>query len=320
MRKGKIAYNSLIRAVLRAPFPQREKAELSADSAFLGEGRIRSSVNTTVYGGEHAAALSFYRSLNSLLSGGAEPESVQLSLTLPVGMTEPATAELMRDYQALSEKEGLRIAGGHTMYAESVSKQVLTITVSGPAVSDRKKPEPGDALLMTGYAGAAGTLVIAESERELLLRRFRESFLPGPGRWELLSAVPAARILRAYGAVLHDISEGGVFGALYEFAEGYGCGFTAEPERIPLLQETVEIAEYLKEPAVNPYTLLSTGCLLAAVPDGAAALQALHSSGIAAEIIGSVTAGRQKILLRNGEERFLDRPEQDGLFRFSAFG
>ena len=44
---------------------------------------------------------------------------------------------------------------------------------------------------------------------------------------------------------MHDITEGGIFGALWEIGEASGTGITADLRKIPIKQETVEICEVL---------------------------------------------------------------------------
>ena len=53
-----------------------------------------------------------------------------------------------------------------------------------------------------------------------------------------------------------DLSEGGIFGALWEMADGAGIGLDVALKRIPIQQETVEICEFF---GVNPYQMLSDG-------------------------------------------------------------
>lgn len=55
---------------------------------------------------------------------------------------------------------------------------------------------------------------------------------------------------------MQDLSEGGIFGALWEMADGAGIGLDVALKRIPIQQETVEICEFF---GVNPYQMLSTG-------------------------------------------------------------
>ncbi|MBR6321773.1 MAG: hypothetical protein IKR59_02785 [Lachnospiraceae bacterium] len=338
MKKGKILTNPLIRSVLRHPFAQHEAQALARDGAVLYVDGA--AVNTTVYGGADAEAIAFYRSLNSALAAGILPACVLLSLTLPETETERDISGRMERFQALAARENLAVAGGHTTVSDHVTLPVMTVTVSGrfaegyPAGSGAagnaaagkaaagngavRRPCPGDALMMTGAAGECGAALMARSYHEKLAGRFSEAFLEGAALDAArLSVRNAAEILLKENAVMHDVSEGGVFSALYTFAEGHACGFTADLKKIPVCQETIEICDYL---GVNPYELLSTGALLFSVPDGEGTQKKLQESGIFAEIIGVITEGRRKILLRGEEERFLERPAQDPVMRLADFG
>ena len=64
---------------------------------------------------------------------------------------------------------------------------------------------------------------------------------------------------------MHDITEGGVFGALWEMAEGAGTGLDVDLRKIPIRQETVEICEFF---GVNPYLIMSSGSMMIASDDG----------------------------------------------------
>ena len=52
---------------------------------------------------------------------------------------------------------------------------------------------------------------------------------------------------------MHDITEGGVFGAFWEMASGAGVGLEVDLKKIPIRQETVEICNYF---GVNPYQII----------------------------------------------------------------
>ncbi len=286
MKKGKILTNPLIRSVLRAPFPQREKEELVRDGAVLGRGSTTDAplfgagMSTTVYGREHAEALSFYRSLNSALAAGIEPESVLLFLTLPVSETETVLANRMRRFQNLAEGENLRISGGHTTFSENVRVPVLGTVISGKFAKKEACPQKlsGLDLVIAGTAGAAGASLYLEEHRKTLRERFTDAFLDGAKiREEELSVRKAAGILSEEGAIMHDISEGGAFSALYTFAEGLGTGFSVDLYAVPILQETIEICNFFD---VNPYEMLSTGAILAAVRDGKSCVGKLTDAGI----------------------------------------
>lgn len=112
--------------------------------------------------------------------------------------------------------------------------------------------------------------------------------------------------------VMHDITEGGIFGALWEMASAAGVGMDIDLKKIPIRQETVEICEYF---GLNPYQIMSSGSMLIAADNGWGLVRELEKAGIPAAVIGTFTSGHDRII-RNGEERrYLDKPQTDELYK-----
>lgn len=60
-----------------------------------------------------------------------------------------------------------------------------------------------------------------------------------------LSVMPeAATAVKSGVGAMHDVTEGGIFGALWEMAEASGVGLEIDLKKIPLRQETVEVCEF----------------------------------------------------------------------------
>ena len=113
----------------------------------------------------------------------------------------------------------------------------------------------------------------------------------------MLSVLPEAKIAMAYGAsAMHDITEGGVLGALWEMAEGAGVGLDVDMKRIPIRQETIELCEHF---GMNPYLMMSSGSMMIAADHGEGLVHALRKEGIPAAVIGRAVKGNERIL-RNG--------------------
>ena len=117
--------------------------------------------------------------------------------------------------------------------------------------------------------------------------------------------------MRAGVSAMHDASEGGILGALWELAEAAGCGLEVDMRKLPLRQETVEVCECCN---VNPYELLSGGCLVMTAWDGNRLAAALAAEGIPAAVVGKVTEGNERILVNRDEIRYLDRPQRDEIY------
>ena len=124
-----------------------------------------------------------------------------------------------------------------------------------------------------------------KEKKEELSARFTEDFILRAQRFDqMLSVMPeAAAAVKSGVKAMHDVTEGGIFGALWELAESSGVGLEIELKKIPLKQETVEICEFF---GINPYGLISSGAMLMASNDGSRLVMYLKKAGIAACIIG----------------------------------
>jgi hydrogenase maturation factor len=110
---------------------------------------------------------------------------------------------------------------------------------------------------------------------------------------------------------MQDVSEGGIFGALWEIAKSVGVGLEIDLKKIPIRQETVEICEFFD---LNPYKIVSGGCLLIATTDGNGMVLELEKAGIPATVIGKATDSNDRVLLNEDERRFLETTQTDELY------
>lgn len=111
---------------------------------------------------------------------------------------------------------------------------------------------------------------------------------------------------------MHDVTEGGVFGALWEMAEASGVGLDIDLKKIPIRQETIEICEVYD---INPYLLISSGAMLIGTDHGSRLVEELTRAGIHASVIGYAVEGRDRIVRNGDEKRFLEPPKTDELYK-----
>ena len=169
-------------------------------------------------------------------------------------------------------------------------------------------------MVVTKWVGIEGTSIIATEKEEELLKRFPKTFVEeAKGFEKLLSVVPEAAIAVKSGvSAMHDVTEGGIYGALWELAEASGIGLHIDLKAIPIRQETVEICECYR---INPYQLISSGCMLMTSPDGFRLVQDLKKAGIPAALIGRCVEGKAKKIQNGEEEAYLERPKTDELYK-----
>ncbi|MCH5267175.1 MAG: AIR synthase family protein [Lachnospiraceae bacterium] len=255
---------------------------------------------------------------NDLATAGAEPVGILTSIILPPDTEEAQLRQIMKEMEDVCAELQIEILGGHTEVSDVVNRPVITVTGIGKVKRDALLStgglQPGDELVMTKWAGLEGSAIIAGEKREELLQRLPVELVEAAaGFLKHLSVVPEARIAVEYGATaMHDVTEGGIFGALWEMGAASGVGITVDLCKIPICQETVEICEVFD---INPYLLISSGCMLIGCKQGNLLVEKLDEAGIPAAVIGRATEGNDRIV-RNGEEtRFIEPPGTDELYK-----
>lgn len=325
MKVGKLPESVLKRSVFKQLHTKREEVLLGAgvgeDCAAmkLDNDEIFAISTDPITGtAKDIGDLAVQITVNDLASAGAEPIGVMLTMLLPEDATEEELKHVMAQVESACEKNRIQVMGGHTEVTRVVSQIVLSVTGVGKAKEDRLISTadvlPDMDILVTKWVGIEGTAILAKEKEQELSARYTKPFLEAAkGLDRYLSVLPeAATAVKSGVAAMHDVTEGGIFGALWEMAEASGVGLEIDLKKIPLKQETVEICEYF---GISPYELISSGSMLMAAKDGNRLVMELQKEGIPAVIIGKATAGRDRILRNEDECRYLEPPKTDELYK-----
>lgn len=325
MKVGKLPESVLKRSVFKQLHTKREEVLLGAgvgeDCAAMkldSDEIFVISTDPITGTAKDIGDLAVQITVNDLASAGAEPIGVMLTMLLPEDATEEELKHVMAQVESACEKNRIQVMGGHTEVTRVVSQIVLSVTGVGKAKEDRLISTadvlPDMDILVTKWVGIEGTAILAKEKEQELSTRYTKPFLEAAkGLDRYLSVLPeAATAVKSGVAAMHDVTEGGIFGALWEMAEASGVGLEIDLKKIPLKQETVEICEYF---GISPYELISSGSMLMAAKDGNRLVMELQKEGIPAVIIGKATAGRDRILRNEDECRYLEPPKTDELYK-----
>lgn len=262
--------------------------------------------------------LAVYVTSNDIASGGGEMIGIMVTLLLPEKTSEKYLKEIIHEMEMTCASLNIEIIGGHSEVTKAVNQPIISVT----GIGKLKKSEinvssgliPGQDVVMTKWAGLEGSAIIASEKEEELLTRYTKDFIQGAkDMLSSISIVKEAQIAKDYDVTLmHDITEGGVFGALWEVAALSDVGIEVDLKKIPIRQETIEICEFFD---LNPYQLMSSGCLLLATNRGSDLVEALKAEHIPAAIIGKVTSGNERIVFNEDERRFLSPAKSDELYK-----
>ena len=306
----------------------------------------------SVLAGADGTALCVYEAVNRAVAaavgnGEAKVRMVSMQLMLPADCPEEALQKMTTAAQAAAQKLQVTLADVKAHVTAAVNVPVATaeaiaevrITAahsdtahsdtahrdtahsdtahSDIAHSDRKSAQvshAGQQIVMTKWAGLSGTVRLEKTYREALLKRYPAQLLDEAAQLEQhFSILPEAAVAGKSGIGLAcAVSESGVFHALWTLAEQTGTGLEVALKKIPIRQETVEICNELD---VNPYELSGTGSMLFVTDQGEALVQQLEQQGIAAAVIGFLSADNDRVIVNGEERRFLEPANVDAIYR-----
>ena len=325
MKIGKVSETVLKRSIFKQIHTKRDEVLLGAGvgedcaAVKLSPGEIFVISTDPITGiVKDVGMLAIQITANDLASSGAEPVGVMLTVLLPEEIEEEDIREMMRQVEEACAHFHIQVMGGHTEVTRAVTQPVISVTGVGKVREDRlvstAGAKPGQDILVTKWIGIEGTSIIAKEKEKELLERFSQAFVDtAKGFDQYLSVLPDSRIAVEHGvSAMHDVTEGGIYGALWEVAEASGIGLEIDLKAIPIRQETIEICEYFE---LNPYYLISSGCMLMAADQGHDLVRKLEAAGIPAAVIGKATDGKARRIWNGGEESYLERPKTDELYK-----
>lgn len=325
MKIGKIPENVLKRSILKQVHNRRDEVlvgpGVGEDCAVLqlreGETFLVSTdpiTGTT----KDIGKLAVHITANDIASSGGELIGVMITALLPPRTREAHIKQIMADVEEVCIQLNMQVLGGHTEITDAVNRPVITVTGIGKGKKDRlltaKQIKPGQDVVVTKWIGLEGTSILAKEKEEELLEKYPRYLVEtAKGFDQYLSVVQeAATAVKSGVSAMHDVTEGGIFGALWEVAEGAGVGLKIDLKKIPVKQETIEICEYFR---ISPYELVSSGSMLMIADKGYDLAAALGEQGIHAVVVGKTTDNNDRIVISGEESRFLEPPKTDELYK-----
>lgn len=218
--------------------------------------------------------------------------------------------------RAFKNKEDNEIQDKSIFNIDIQDKSFLNIEIQDKSIlnKDIQDKSKEKTILLTKHIGMEGTIRMASEKQEELQSRFTKAFVDN-GR-KLLSKMSLKEELNALkdcsNIYTHDVSEGGIFGALYELSEILRCGLDIDLRKIPMTQETIEYCEYFD---INPYMLVSGGALLIVTEEPKDIIRRCQNHDIDVTIIGSLTQANDKVIRNEDEVRYLEPYKGDEIYK-----
>ena len=251
---------------------------------------------------------------------GVKPRYMTYTLLLPPDTPRKDLKTIAESIHKAALELGIAIVGGHTGYypgfaAPTIGGIAVFGTARKGAYVTPAGARPGNAVILTkGPAVEAAGLLAVLREEELLKNHPATLVSKAKALCSRMSVVDdALTAMRAGGVTaMHDATEGGVIGGLFEVAAASGVGMDIDENLFVYPDEIRMVCEALD---IDPVKSIAEGSLLVTAERGAETkiLRALKRRGIDASVIGEVTADPKRRVLRrrNGKSVPIAVPAQD---------
>lgn len=257
-------------------------------------------------------------SCNDIASCGVEPLGLLVALLCPPGTTEAEIGLVMGQVADTAAEINVDILGGHTEITSAVTRFVITCTAIGRCLKEKlittAGAQGGDSLVLTKYAGLEGASIIAYEKQKELTGALGEKIVnEAKGFMKDLSVVKEGLAAAGFGVnAMHDVTEGGILGAVWEICEASGNGAEIIVENIPVTMSTRMICEYY---GISPYKLISSGCMLISAADGEGLVKHLRNAGVHAAVIGRLGGSKDRRMIVNGKSELIPQPGSDEIYK-----
>ncbi|MFC1683264.1 AIR synthase family protein [Candidatus Zixiibacteriota bacterium] len=282
------------------------------------------------YGWDRAAWFAVHILASDAATSGLRPKYLSVDLNLPRSIQKEELELLWTAVDRECRKLDIAIVTGHTARYDGCNYPMVggATMISVGSKTDYVTPrmaQEGDVIILTKGAAIEAAGIFAVTFGPQIARQFGEPFARQAEEifWQM-SVVEDAMTAVSVGVheegvtAMHDATECGVWGGLYEVAQASEVGMVVEKANIPVLDEVDKICSHF---GMDPYSSISEGTLIITCRPHRAedVLQALGEKDILAAIIGEVTSPDKGIqVIDDGQQRPLAHPRVDPFWE--AFG
>lgn len=323
MKHGNVSQTVYRRSVLKQLDVNKEEVLLSPAQEETCYGirvngecqQIASSVS--LYGNEKDLCIyGLAQSVNNVSTRGAKAKGVSFHIMLPDYSYESRIKAMIAAAKEAAAERGIQILEVNVQIVPHIQTTIVHTTAIGEVKNLVKSADAkaDQDLVMIGYMGLEGTFRILHAKEQQLKERFIPSFLGKIDTYkDMIFAEDAIEVAAENGAsAMHQVTEGGIMAALWNLAEGADIGLSVDMRKIAVKQETIELCECFH---LNPYQMTSAGCILVVTPKGEELVDVLSANGVKATVIGRTTSDNERVMVTEGEKRYLDRPAPDELIK-----
>lgn len=251
---------------------------------------------------------------------GVKPEFMTYCLLMPPTTKDGEFEVIVDSIHRAAKDLDIAIVGGHTGYYPAVNIPIIGgisvfaiagkneyVTSAGARVGDKIIMTKGPAIETTGILSVL-------YEKKLSLHYPKELVERAKNLCYSITVVKDCLVAKEAGGVtaMHDATEGGVIGGLFEMANASQVGMEIDESLFIYPPEVNMVCEYLK---IDPIDAIAEGTLLISVSPQKAngVVSGLKRENIDSSVVGWVTDRKDGRFIKrvDGSKRELEIPKQD---------
>lgn len=279
------------------------------------------------YGWERAAWFALHIIASDSVTSGLRPKYLSIDMNLPMSMTREQLEITWDTIHKECQKLGITVITGHTARYENCNYPMVggATMVGVGELTEYVTPrfaEAGDKIIITKGPAIEATGIFATMFPQLMEKQFGREFSDKAQKiFYMMSVVEDALTAITVGvrekgvSAMHDATECGIWGGLYEVAQAAGLGVRVEKEKIVVTEGVAEICQWL---GIDPYASISEGTLIISCRPHKAedVVKVLSRKGIKSSIVGELTKEDEgMVLVERGKEKKLVHPIVDPFWR-----
>jgi hydrogenase expression/formation protein HypE len=301
----------------------------------IGNGQVMVTTTDPVfivppYGWERSAWFAVHILASDAVTSGLPPKYLTIDLNLPLTITREEFDTVWSVIHRECEKMGMAILSGHTGRYEGCEYPMVggaTVICIGPKDEyiTPTTAQPGDTIIMTKGAAieAAGLFAVTFPQKVEEKYDTKTAHEAEQIFWQMSvveDALTAVQVgIREQGiTAMHDATECGVWGGLYEIALASQVGMVIDKDNIILQDVVKKVCDLF---GIDPYSSISEGTLLITCRPHKAkeVLQRLEDKEILASIVGEIVERENgMVYYEGGKVHELTHPKVDPFW--AAFG
>ena len=273
-----------------------------------------------------AAWFAFHIICSDVAVSGLKPKYLAIDLNLPPEMTEKQLEEMWETVHVESKKYGISILTGHTARYTGCNYPMVggATAIAVGSKAELRGPfrvKTGDRIVITKGPAIETTGLLAALFPEKFIKAGGKAFQKeAAGVFTQMSVMDDCAIARKFKGVrvMHDATECGIWGGLYEMARAGGYGLMIHEDLIPIqpvIKKTADLFDF------DPFCAISEGTLLAIVDkkESDILISAFNKKGILSAVVGEVVDRKKGIKIKNDKgKRTLQHPKTDPYWKLAA--